>query len=200
MNAGCAQSTVKAPTCITNVCLELPAFDKLNCIDNVASTPTKTFKALLDGLPTTVLAIEDDAKGDDVIDDLVPFRPPHVQPPVPAAPRAGPGAGRTAFVFHCRTASGEKPLTIHLDGWSHQSGRRRVDAQCVHDGHTRCHHYKFIHLFDVPLKSIAYVLCYIRGGHAADNKLDHFRLLPPSEHDLLAVWSEVEPHAALIVA
>ena len=56
-----------------------------------------------------------------------------------------------------------------------------------------------IHLFEAPWKSVAYVLCYIRGGLLAD-KPDHFRMRSPSEHDLLFVRSEVEPHAAMIVA
>ena len=189
----------RGPHAYYQCCLALSAFDELNAIVNVDSTPNETFKALLVGRPTEALAIEDDDEDHAAIEDVVPLPPPRLPPPLAAAPRAGPGAMTQRFVFPCPTATGATPLTIHLDGWSHQSGRRRVYAQCLHDGHDRCHHYKFLHHFDEPWKAVAYLLCYIRGGRAAADKLDHFRNTPPTEQDLQAVFSEVEPHAASIV-
>ena len=64
------------------------------------------------------------------------------------------------FRFDC----GEKSFLICLDGYSHQSGRRRVYAKCPIDGHIDCYWYTFLHQHRFPWQAVAYILGYITKG------------------------------------
>ena len=96
------------------------------------------------------------------------------------------------FRFDC----GEKSFLICLDGYSHQSGRRRVYAKCPIDGHIDCYWYTFLHQHRFPWQAVAYILGYITKGVSARDKVEHKCMDPPSAEDI-AHLTDVVPIALL---
>ena len=96
------------------------------------------------------------------------------------------------FRFNC----GEKSFAICLDGYSHQSGRRRVYAKCPIEGHTDCYWYTFLHKHDEPWQAVAYILSCVTKGLAASDKVAHKCIEPPSEADIALLY-DVVPVALL---
>ena len=80
-------------------------------------------------------------------------------------------------------------ITVHLDGFSHQSGRRRCYAQCCQ--HVSCHKYVFLSSFGEPWEAFAFITLWMRRGYHLADKTAHYRMEPPLGSDLASVYDEV---------
>ena len=180
------------PHAYYQVLLTTEDLSALNAIPDIATTPNETFVQMLKGdAGDAALAVADEGADTDLEGEapapaaLVPLAP------VPAAAVAMPGA--QTFVFPCHTHEGDKPLRVSVDGWSHQSGKRRVYADCVQPGHVKCRHYKFVHHFSEPWQAVAHIVLYVRAGALTENKREHFQLPAPTALELESVRGEMPP-------
>ena len=149
---------------------------------------------MLADAPAPLLAALGDRAGDSDGDEEFNEEGPPPAAPLLPPPRPSHGAlflEPQTFVFSCHTAEGEKELRVHLDGFSHQSRRRRAYAQCPHVGHTSCHHYRFMDTFTHAWQSVAHIVVSVRQGILAEDKREHLRQHKPSEAELDAVQHEM---------
>ena len=156
------------------VCLEDSSLvEKINAIEDVNAHNDTWWKNLARGSGLDLLAIMDDPVDDPLALALpVPEPEPVVlalPPPVPPLALPPPlYLQPMEFKFPC----GDKTLSIHLDGFSHQSGIRRAYAKCPWP-HGNCFKYCHFTGFDQPWKCVAYVLAYMRAGVMHDDKYGH---------------------------
>ena len=164
----------------------------MNAIEDVPAVPDTVWAGLLKGVPIPdclAVADENHEAEDEVAAAAVPPHAIVVIPPIPVPPPRH--LEPMSFSFECQTRTGPKQFNINLDGLSHSSGRRRVYAQCPHDNHVACHHYKFLAGFDQEWKAVAHILLYIREGMLAADKREHFRVARPTDAELQDVFDEM---------
>ena len=183
------------------LCLEnLLDMAAIRAIEDVASTPDKTWKELLmaEARGRDALADAELAKADAEYAALALLPPPlPAAPPVAPPPRAKKlkkdfkVLEAMSFKFPVETATGQKQVSISLDGFSHQSGRRRAYCKCVHENHVNCHLYIFLHNYGHAWKAVASLLISLRAGILAEDKMEHKRLYAPSDADIESVRAEL---------
>ena len=164
--------------------------DRINSIVDVSALLDSDWKLMLADAPVARLAALGDRASDSDGDEEGPA------PAAPLLPPPLPSHGALllepqTFLFSCDTAEGEKELRVHLDGFSHQSRRRRAYAQCPHVGHTSCHHYRFMDTFTHAWQSVAHIVVSVRQGILAEDKREHLRQHKPSEAELDDVQHEM---------
>ena len=164
--------------------LHIGSFDAINAIDDVPAVPSSRWGELEGNVENAHLALEDD-HDDGVVTCPIVFPPPAAAVAPPAWMEA------QSFPFQCETQTGTKTFTLCLDGFSHNSHRRRAYAQCRQEGHERCFKYVFMDTFDEPWKSVAYLLCYLRRGILCSSKAEHMALDPITDGEMDAVHDEM---------
>jgi hypothetical protein len=183
--------------------LALKTFENFNLLTSIVGLKNEYFKSILNGGDCDRLRVEaivdqdDDSDEDlDLPDDslivVVPV-PRRITRKAPV-PRLIPTdlIRPMTFTFTCH----HKTLQIHLDGFKHQSGRRRCWATCPWE-HQDCRKYAFLHLFPEQWHAMAFILCWMRSGGAVLDKEDHMQVEPPTNADLVEVQGEMP---ALIIA
>ena len=173
--------------------LNLPHFDEVNAIEDVSSVSNQHWKKSLkeSSCSHLVPALEDGPDDDGEALAVVPVPPAVAVEPKALADDKARLFEPMSFCFDCETTTGIRSLTISLDGCSHQSGRRRIYADCIHEGHERCRHYLFLHKFAAPWQACAALLVFIRAGITQPNKARHFEMDRPTDADLNSVLHEM---------
>jgi hypothetical protein len=167
--------------------LHAETFDAINAVESVLDVTDAEWKAMLQGgaAPDMLEIVDLEEPAEAIADIMIPALPPLV-PGIPPEYMAPQG-----FVFMCETTLGPKQFTIALDGFSHQSGHRRVYGKCPHENHHNCYRYHHVYRFDEPWMAVASIIVYFRGGLLAADKREHQQLPPLTADDLLSVKDEV---------
>ena len=86
--------------------------------------------------------------------------------------------GPMKFDFDCHG----KVVTVHLDGYSHDTGNRRCYTACPYssDGHVYCHKYIFVRSFEKQWHGFAFIILWMRAGAACLTHDEHMTVTEPT--------------------